>query len=209
MMYAAQRYGVQATGITITPEQAHWANERIRALGLEKVCQVRLGDYREMADKQAYDKLACVGFLEHVGEALYPAFFRQAWDLLRPGGVFLNHSIVLRATKPIPVGWTFIYRYVFPETELAPVSTSLQAAENVGWEVRDVESLREHYALTLRHWLRRLEAMMPKRIDMWTTSPIAFSACIWLVRPSGSPSVNRAFINRCWSSHWTVRADNH
>jgi cyclopropane-fatty-acyl-phospholipid synthase len=158
VMHAAQRYGVQAAGITITPEQARWANERIRVLGLEKVCQVRLGDYREVSEKHAYDKLACVGFLEHVGEALYPAFFRQAWELLRPGGVFLNHAIVLRATKPIPVGWTFIYRYVFPETELAPVSTSLQAAEAVGWEVRDVESLREHYALTLRHWLHRLEA---------------------------------------------------
>jgi cyclopropane-fatty-acyl-phospholipid synthase len=156
--HAARHYGVQALGVTITPEQARWAQECIRTEGLEASCEVRLGDYREIKRHAAFDKLVAVGFLEHVGEALYPAFFRQAWDLLRPGGAFLNHGIVLRATNPLPVGWTFIYRYVFPETELAPVSTTLQAAERAGWEVRDVESLREHDTLTLRHWLARLEA---------------------------------------------------
>jgi cyclopropane-fatty-acyl-phospholipid synthase len=158
ILHAAKRYGVEAVGITITPEQARLATERIRTAGLEGRCRVLLGDYRELEGHAAFDKVASVGFLEHVGEALYESYFRQAWGLLRPGGAFLNHAIVLRATKPVPVGWTFIYRYVFPESELATVGTTLCAAEAAGWEVRDVECLREHYALTLRHWLRRLEA---------------------------------------------------
>ena len=129
-----------------------------RAAGLAERCRVHLGDYREISDPNGFDRLASVGFMEHVGEAMLPAYFRQAWDLLRPGGVLLNHAIVERATDPAPVGWPFIYRYVFPDSELLPVATSLRVGEMTGFEIRDLECLREHYALTLRHWSRRLEA---------------------------------------------------
>ena len=94
---------------------------------------------------------------EHVGKAMLPTFFQKAWHLLRPGGVFLNHGIALG--KPRPPGRTsFSRRYVFPDGELVLLSTSLQIAEPIGFEIRDVESLREHYALTLSHWLKRLDA---------------------------------------------------
>jgi cyclopropane-fatty-acyl-phospholipid synthase len=94
---------------------------------------------------------------EHVGESRLPLYFGRAWQLLRPGGVFLNHGIALRGTDRRHAGPTFIGRYVFPDGELVPINAALRYAEQASFEVRDVESLREHYALTLRHWARRLE----------------------------------------------------
>ncbi len=158
VIYAAQHYGVDATGITLSQPQAELANERIEAAGLSDRCRVLVRDYRELDEPEAYDVLVSVGMFEHVGEALLPTYFAQAYRLLRPGGVFLNHGIAKRMTDPPPKGPTFTDTYVFPDGELVPISTTLRAAEESGFEVRDVESLREHYALTLRHWVRRLEA---------------------------------------------------
>jgi len=95
---------------------------------------------------------------EHVGAALLPTYFQLAWRLLKPGGVFLNHGIANTPRDLPPRGRSFSDTYVFPDGELVPISTTLRVAEEAGFEVRDVESLREHYALTLRHWVRRLEA---------------------------------------------------
>jgi cyclopropane-fatty-acyl-phospholipid synthase len=95
--------------------------------------------------------------VEHVGEANLAAYFSQAWRLLRPAGVFLNHGIAQSALYQRS-GPSFIDSYVFPDGDLVPISTMLRAAEQSGFEVRDVESLREHYALTLHHWVKRLEA---------------------------------------------------
>ena len=89
---------------------------------------------------------------------MLPEYFRRAWTLLRPGGVFLNHGIAFTAPQPPFRDPTFFHHYVFPDGELLPLSTTLRAAETSGFEVRDVESLREHYVLTLRHWIERLEA---------------------------------------------------
>jgi cyclopropane-fatty-acyl-phospholipid synthase len=100
-----------------------------------------------------------------VGAALLPTYFAQAWRLLRPGGVFLNHGIANRATDKPPRGPTFNDAYVFPDGELAPINVTLRAAEEASFEVRDVESLREHYALTLRHWVRRLEAQHDQALE--------------------------------------------
>src|SRR5512145_491133 len=95
---------------------------------------------------------------EHVGEKLLAGYFAEAWELLRPGGVFLNHGIANRhGAIKADNGTSFSDNYVFPDGELVPISATLAAAEAAGFEVRDVESLREHYALTLRHWVRRLE----------------------------------------------------
>jgi cyclopropane-fatty-acyl-phospholipid synthase len=95
---------------------------------------------------------------EHVGEVKMHICFRHAWDILRPAGLFLNHAIARPGWEPKAKGDdTFSNRYVFPDGELTPISHSLQIAEELGFEVRDVESLREHYALTLRSWVRRLE----------------------------------------------------
>lgn len=158
VIYAAQQYGVQATGITLSPPQAELANQRIQAAGMGDCCRVELRDYRDLDENQPYDAIASVGMFEHVGEALLPTYFAKALRLLNPGGVFLNHGIARQANeKPTPKP-DFNDSYVFPDGELTPINRTLNAAERAGFEVRDVESLREHYAITLRHWVERLEA---------------------------------------------------
>lgn len=158
LMHAAEHYGVDATGITLSRPQAGLANERIAAAGLEDRCRVQVRDYRQVDEPERYDTLVSVGMFEHVGAAMLPAYFAQALRLLRPGGAFLNHGIASRATDKPQSGPSFSDTYVFPDGELVPIYATLHAAEEAGFEVRDVESLREHYALTLRHWVRRLEA---------------------------------------------------
>lgn len=158
LLHAAQAYGVDATGITLSQPQVDLANERIRAAGLDGRCRALLRDYRQVHDREAYDALVSVGMFEHVGEARLYDYFGRAWRLLKPGGVFLNHGIALRGSDRPARGRTFSNTYVFPDGELAPIHVTLRAAERVGFEVRDVESLREHYALTLRHWVRALVA---------------------------------------------------
>ncbi len=158
VLYAAQHYGVHATGITLSKPQVALANERIQAAGLADRCRVEPWDYRELDEPEGYDALVSVGMFEHVGAAMLPEYFARAWRLLKPGGVFLNHGIASRATDAPQHGPSFSEAYVFPDGELTPINVTLRAAEEAGFEVRDVESLREHYALTLRHWVRRLEA---------------------------------------------------
>jgi len=157
VIHAAANYGAQALGITLSEPQAEWGRRQIHALGLDQQCRVEVRDYRDLEPSPLYDKIVSVGMFEHVGESKLPEYFHRAWELLRPGGVFLNHGISYSATYHRR-GPSFIDRYVFPDGDLVPISTSLRAAEQSGLEVRDVESLREHYALTLRHWLARLES---------------------------------------------------
>ncbi len=160
VMFAAREYGVKAEGITLSESQAELANQRMLDAGLADRCRVRICDYRDLNEKESYDKLVSVGMFEHVGSALLGDYFEQAFRLLKPGGVFLNHGIARcipsgeqpKLTKP-----TFISEYVFPDGELTNISKTLTVAERTGFEVRDVESLREHYALTLRNWVGRLE----------------------------------------------------
>ena len=170
IIHAAQHYGVDATGITLSQPQADLANERIRAAGLEDRCRARVQDYRELDGEEVYDAISSVGMFEHVGEKLLPEYFERAHRLLRKGGVFLNHGI---AQSLVPLAGdangakarrqavedknSFSNAYVFPDGELVPVNLPLQVAEDTGFEVRDVESLREHYVITLRNWVRRLE----------------------------------------------------
>ncbi len=158
VLHAAQRYGADSTGITLSLPQAQWANEEIERAGLSARARVRVCDYRHLPETEAFDKLASVGMFEHVGEERLPEYFARAGRLLRPGGVFLNHSISVQAGRPLPSEKSFAAAYVFPDAEPVPLHRALRSAEEAGFEVRDVESLREHYALTLRHWLRRLQA---------------------------------------------------
>lgn len=157
LIHAASRYGVQSLGITLSVRQAEIARQRIREVGLNDRCRVELCDYRDLELEGQFDKISSIGMFEHVGEAQLPVYFSRVWSLLRPGGVFLNTGISASAMYQRR-GQSFIDRYVFPDGKLVPISTSLRAAEKCNFEVRDVESLREHYALTLRHWVRRLEA---------------------------------------------------
>ncbi len=170
LIYAAQVYGVEADGITLSRQQAELVRERIKQAGLEQRCRVNIDDYRELKKPQGYDKIVSVSMAEAIGEALLPTYFRSAWELLRPGGVFLNHYIGFHSNMPV-VRLDFIHRYVFPDCDLLPISTTLRAAEAAGFEVRDVENLKDHYAYTLRHWIRRLEerAVEAKQIAGETT----------------------------------------
>lgn len=157
VIHAASRYGVDALGVTLSQPQADLANQRIAQAGLSAHCRVEVRDYRDLDDANLFDRMASVGMFEHVGERLLPEYFRRAWKLLRPGGLFLNHGIAFTQPRPMPRGPTFFDRYVFPDGELVTLSSMLRAAETSAFEVRDVESLREHYRLTLRHWISRLE----------------------------------------------------
>jgi cyclopropane-fatty-acyl-phospholipid synthase len=158
VQFAAQRYGAEALGITLSRKQGELARERIRQAGLADHCRVEYCDYRELTDERGFDKVVSVGMVEHVGASALPGYLASAWRLLRPGGVFLNHGITINAASPAPKWRAFGKKYVFPDGELVPISHMLREAERAGFEVRDVESLREHYALTIEHWIRRLEA---------------------------------------------------
>lgn len=168
IMYAAEHYGVDATGITLSENQASLARERISEAGLGDRCRVAIRDYRTLTDGDGYDKIASVGMVEHVGLSHLPVYFASAFRALKAGGLFLNHGIVsLREAHPKTIRdrifaklWkadSFIDTYVFPDGKLTASAAVISAAEASGFEVRDVESLREHYAMTLRHWVRSLE----------------------------------------------------
>jgi cyclopropane-fatty-acyl-phospholipid synthase len=166
VIYAAQHYGVEALGITLSQPQVDLARERIEEAGLGDRCRVAYMDYREVSPERSFDKLVSVGMFEHVGEAKMRIYFEQARALLRPEGLFLNHAIARPGWQP-PSNKrdTFSNHYVFPDGELTPISNSSKIAEEAGFEVRDVESLREHYALTLRRWVRRLEDRHDEALD--------------------------------------------
>lgn len=168
IMYAAEHYGVDATGITLSENQAALAKERIEKAGLGTRCRVEIRDYRTLNAGDGYDKISSIGMVEHVGESHLPAYFAAAFRALKPGGLFMNHGIVsLSLPRPRPLRekifrkfWkvdAFIDTYVFPDSKLTATHDVIAAAEGAGFEVRDVESLREHYAMTLRHWVRTLE----------------------------------------------------
>ncbi len=137
--------------------QAQYASERIRDAGLAERCTVEVVDYRDVEESESYDKLVSVGMFEHVGAEMLRDYFGIAWRLLKRGGAFLNHGIGYGPGVKDQNLSPFIHKYVFPDGELVPVTVTLNQAEGAGFEIRDVESLREHYALTLRHWVGRLE----------------------------------------------------
>ena len=157
--WAARHHGVRAHGITLSRQQLDYAQQRIRAEGLQDQVTVELRDYRDLAGEGVYDKVSSVGMFEHVGLANLPTYLASVRRVPRPGGLFLNHGITHDEE-----GWNktvateFINRYVFPDGELDCVSNIQLGMERAGFEIHDVEGLRPHYALTLRHWVQRLEA---------------------------------------------------
>ena len=163
--YAAQKYNVQVLGVTLSKNQKAYADEQIARAGLRGRVVVELEDYRDLGN-ESFDKVVSVGMFEHVGRSQLPQYFVQVYRLLKPGGLFLNHGISRRTgTEETSQGFlqkrifgrgTFLQSYIFPDGELIPVSELNVMAEKAGFEVRDVENLREHYALTLRQWVNRL-----------------------------------------------------
>ncbi len=168
IIHAARHYGVHATGITLSKEQAAFARDRVEREGLTDRVTIELRDYRDLPRDERFDKISSVGMIEHVGERRLDDYFAVANGALRPGGLFLNHGIVsVDGARPhnkidavLGRVWkrgAFIDRYVFPDGELLPIATVIGSAERNGFELRDAENLREHYVTTLRHWVDRLE----------------------------------------------------
>ena len=161
LFYAAAQYGAEGFGITLSKNQL--AEAQRQAAALDGLVKIQAEDYRYLRPPRAFDKIASVGMMEHVGRERLDEYFASMFRLLRPGGLFLNHAIAsVTPTQTVP--WMrrgrsggFIQRYIFPDSELLPVGMVVTSAERAGFEVRDLESLREHYAQTLAHWLLRLE----------------------------------------------------
>ena len=203
VMHAAQQYGVYAHGITLSERQAELAEERIAAAGLSDRCRVEILDYREIEEEGGYDKLVSVGMVEHVGSPALPIYFEQAWRLLRPGGLFLNHGIAtLQGQEPrMP---SFTLKYVFPDGELLPINRMLLFAEEAGFEVRDLESLREHYSLTLKNWVQRLQANRERALEL--VDPVTYR--IWELYMSGARHIFDVQINNVFQA-LLLKADDH
>ena len=158
VLRAAQEYGAHVLGITLSEVQHAYAQQRIAAAGLGDRARVELRDYRELSGEAPFDKIVSIGMVEHVGLRRLPAYFSGAFAHLRPGGIFLNHGIADQSPGRHGVrDLGFVGRFVFPDGELTPVSVTNAAAELAGFEVRDVENLREHYTATLRAWVANLE----------------------------------------------------
>jgi cyclopropane-fatty-acyl-phospholipid synthase len=182
VMHAARHFGVEALGITLSRSQAELASMRIREAGLADRCRVECRDYREVDEPEGFDKLVSVGMYEHVAPNALEGYFGHARGLLKPGGVFLAHGIAGSPTAATRSGPSFLETYVFPDHGVVPVSTMLTAAERARLELRDVESLREHYMLTLRCWLRRLDANRDEAVRL--TNEAVYR--IWRLMLAGS-----------------------
>ncbi|MGZ6964809.1 MAG: class I SAM-dependent methyltransferase [Acidimicrobiia bacterium] len=169
-MHAAQHHGVRAVGVTVSRRQAELAEKRVAEAGLSDVVQIRLQDYRDIQDGP-YDAISSIGMFEHVGLSQLETYFDRLMELLVPEGRLLNHGISRPAarkgrTRSRFKRFSFIDRYVFPDGELQEVGSVVSAVQRRGFEVRHLESLREHYALTLRAWVRNLEADWDRAVTL-------------------------------------------
>ncbi|MEU9165628.1 cyclopropane-fatty-acyl-phospholipid synthase family protein [Streptomyces sp. NPDC048424] len=169
-LHAAREYGARVTGITLSREQAAYGRKRVAEAGLADLVELRIQDYRDVRDGP-YDAISSIGMAEHVGSERYREYARTLHALLRPGGRLLNHQIA-RPPEPDETAYRideFIDAYVFPDGELSPLGTTVGELERAGFEVRDVEALREHYALTLRAWVAGLQEHWDEAVRL--TSP--------------------------------------
>ncbi|GHA94749.1 class I SAM-dependent methyltransferase [Streptomyces termitum] len=166
-IHAAREYGARVVGITLSREQAAFARKRVAEEGLADRVEIRVQDYRDVPDGP-YDAISSIGMAEHVGAVRYREYADLLYGLLKPGGRLLNHQIS-RRPEPDEEAYRidpFIDAYVFPDGELAPMGSTLTILEEAGFEVRDVEALREHYALTLRRWVANLEAEWDRAVRL-------------------------------------------
>jgi len=165
LLWAAENYGVRATGITLSKNQCAHVRQLIAERGLTGKVQMQLLDYRELAEDEPWDKIASVGMFEHVGRAMLPTYFTKLRRLLRPGGLLMNHGITAGGTRNGQLGagiGEFIERYIFPGGQLLHLSHVLRDLADAGLEALDVENLRPHYARTLWGWSNALEAQLAR-----------------------------------------------
>lgn len=169
LLWAAENYGVRASGITLSKNQHAHVNRLIDERGLRGRVTMELCDYRDLGETEPWEKIASVGMFEHVGRAMLPAYFAKVRRLLAPGGLMMNHGITAGGTKNEFLGagmGDFIERYIFPGGELEHASHVLEVLSEAGLEAVDLENLRPHYARTLWHWSDALEAQLPQARDL-------------------------------------------
>jgi cyclopropane-fatty-acyl-phospholipid synthase len=182
LLHAVERHGVHGVGVTISARQAELARERVAEAGLADRIDIRLADYRDVRDGP-FDAISSIGMFEHVGLSRLGVYFGHLHELLRPGGRLLNHGIARLPGRRSPIGGRrFVGRYVFPDGELHEVGAVVSAIQRAGFEVRHTENLREHYALTLRAWVRNLEANWDEAVRQVGTP----RARIWRLYMAGS-----------------------
>jgi cyclopropane-fatty-acyl-phospholipid synthase len=165
-IHAAKHHGVHAVGVTLSQRQADWARRAVRDAGLVDRVEIRVQDYRDVHDGP-FDAISSIGMFEHVGAARLDEYFATLRRLVRPLGRVLNHGIARPASsgaRPRFARRGFIDRYVFPDGELHEVGSVVSRIQHADLEARNVENLREHYALTLRAWVRNLEAAWPQAV---------------------------------------------
>ncbi|MBO9679831.1 MAG: class I SAM-dependent methyltransferase [Acidovorax sp.] len=165
LLHAAEHYAVEAMGITLSRNQHAHVRQLIADRGLQGRVRIELCDYRQLRNEEPFDKVASVGMFEHVGRAQMVPYFEAVRDLLRPGGLMLNHGITSAGVDNAPLGagmGDFIEKYIFPGGELLHVSTVLHDMARAGLEMVDTENLRPHYARTLWAWSDALEARLPE-----------------------------------------------
>ncbi len=167
---AAQKYGARCVGITLSANQFEHVRGEIRRRGLQGRVEVRLQDYRDLPADEPFDKICSVGMIEHVGLRNFPVYFSRIHNLLRDGGVVLNHGITTvtdPATRDSGVGArAFIDRYVFPDSELPTIAQVMEGMAGARLDPVDVESLRRHYARTCDYWARGLERNRSRAIEI-------------------------------------------
>ncbi|MFF3667650.1 class I SAM-dependent methyltransferase [Microtetraspora malaysiensis] len=158
VIHAAREYGVKALGVTLSRQQAEWAQKAIAEAGLSELAEVRFMDYRDVKES-GFDRVSSIGLTEHIGKDNLLSYFSFLYSKLKPGGRLLNHCITRPTGKEKTINkGGFINRYVFPDGELESVGHLVRRMEDTGFEVRHQENLREHYALTLREWCANLDA---------------------------------------------------
>jgi cyclopropane-fatty-acyl-phospholipid synthase len=182
VIHAAKHHGVTAVGVTLSQEQADFARKRVAEEGLTDLIEIRVQDYRDIPDGP-FDAISSIGMSEHVGVDQLAGYAGQLFSLLKPGGRLLNHAISRRAGAQLHDQRTsFTDRYVFPDGELQPVGETVSVLEDAGFEVRDVQALREHYSRTLRSWVRNLEESWDAAVAL--TSP--GRARVWRLYMAGA-----------------------
>ncbi|HYT96307.1 MAG TPA: cyclopropane-fatty-acyl-phospholipid synthase family protein [Casimicrobiaceae bacterium] len=201
IFWAAQHYGVEATGITLSRNQHDYVTAEIAARGLQSRVRVELRDYLDLPEDVHYDKIASVGMFEHVGIRNFPRYFGKIYRILQPGGFVLNHGITHNWLGPTNLGsgiGDFVEEYVFPGGELAHVARVVGGLGDAGLEIVDAEALREHYAKTLWNWVERLE----RNADAARAEVGEEKFRVWRIYMAGSA---HAF-DRGWLSLWQLLA---
>lgn len=163
--HAVQHYGVTAIGVTLSEQQAAWGQQMIAEEGFGDRAQIRFSDYRDVPETQ-FDAISSIGLTEHIGRANYPSYFSFLFNKLKYEGRMLNHTITRPSDEEVThYRRSFINRYVFPDGELSGPGHIMSVMNSAGFEIRHEENLREHYALTLKHWCENLEAHWDEAVD--------------------------------------------